>query len=109
MKPIEMTIFQLVDLLAHDKAAALKEMTLRFRRATREASDRARALGLAAYDGRAGEPLPPEENWEGIPVGRARRLADSVSTEPSVQLPTKTADEDGACKGEGSQVCGRAK
>ena len=76
MKPSEMNIFQLVDLArSGQKAAALKELTLRFRAATKQASEKSHALRLDVHDGRAGEPLPPEENWEGTPVGRSDRLA----------------------------------
>lgn len=72
--PAEMNLFELAELLRRDKAAGLKELTLRFRRAAKEASKRSHALGLEVYDGRAGEPLPVEENWEGTPVGENRKL-----------------------------------
>lgn len=72
MDPSEMNIFQLVKLArSGPRAASLKELTLRFRAAAKEASERSHALGLEVHDGRAGEPLPPEENWEGTPVGSA--------------------------------------
>ena len=93
MKPEEMTIFQLVELMKQDKAAALKEMTLRFRRAAKRASERSHALGLPVYDGRSGEPLPPEENWEGVPVGE-RRLQEPVSIEEMHQAVLDQAAEE---------------
>lgn len=68
----EMNIFELVDLIARDKGRALEELTLRFRRSAKEASDRAHRLGLPVSDGRPGQPLPPVENWNGVPVARAR-------------------------------------
>lgn len=74
MDPSEMNIFQLVELArSGQRAAALKELTLRFRAAAKEASKRSHALGLEVHDGRAGEPLPPEENWDGTPVVQNRQ------------------------------------
>lgn len=93
MHPSEMTIFQFVELMRRDKAAALKEMTLRFRRAAKDASERSRALGLPVYDGRPGEPLPSEENWEGIPVGK-RRPQKPVSIEEMHQAVLDSAADD---------------
>ena len=93
MDPSQMTIFQLVELMKQDKAAALKEMTLRFRRAAKEASERSHAFGLPVYDGRPGEPLPPEENWEGIPVGQKRRGQKPVSIEEMHQAVLDQAAE----------------
>jgi hypothetical protein len=95
MAPSEMTIFQLVELMRRDKAAALKEMTLRFRRAAKEASERSRALGLPVCDGRPGEPLPPEENWEGIPAAQ-RRPNKPVSIEDMHQAVLDQAVDDDA-------------
>lgn len=70
-----LSIFELVDRLDSNKAAVLKELTMRFRKAAKEASERAHALGIPVADCRPGEPLPPEENWEGVPVHgeRSRR------------------------------------
>ena len=68
----DMSIFELVDRLESDRAGVLKELTLRFRKAATEASERARAMGHSVSDGRLGEPLPPEENWEGVPMRKER-------------------------------------
>lgn len=68
----EMNVFELVDLLRSDKPAALEELTLRFRRRAKEASERAHERGLPVSDGRPGQPLPPVENWNGVPVTRAQ-------------------------------------
>jgi hypothetical protein len=55
MEPREMNIFQLVELArSGQKAAALKELTLRFRAAAKQASEESHALGLEVHDGRPG-------------------------------------------------------
>lgn len=79
-----MSIFELVDRLNSDKAAVLKELTLRFRKAAKEASERAHARGFRVADGRPGESLPPEEDWEGLPVHgeRSRRKPRRLRDDP---------------------------
>lgn len=95
MEPSEMTILQLVDLLRSNKAAALKEMTLRFRREAKSASDQSRALDLPVYDGRPGEPLPPEENWECVPVGCGNRGSPlSPGGEQERKISTKASEDE---------------
>lgn len=79
MDPREMNLFELVELMERGKATALREITLRFRQAAKEASERARSLGLPVVDGRPGEPLPPEENWEGTPVRKPGSAEDLAS------------------------------
>lgn len=94
--PKDMHLFELAELLRRDKAAGLKELTLRFRRAAKEASEQSHALGLHVFDGRAGEPLPPEENWEGTPVGQDKRLRKPLSIEamPQGMLDQAVEDDD---------------
>lgn len=88
-----MNIFEIFELMRRDKAAGLKDLTLRFRRAAKEAAERSHALGLEVYDGRAGEPLPPEENWEGTPVGQNKRLMKPVSIKGMNAVPDQAAEE----------------
>lgn len=81
-----MNLFELVKLIERDKATALREMTLRFRQAAKEASERARSLGLSVVDGRPEEPLPPEENWEGTPVRNLELPKTSPATDANHDL-----------------------